>query len=264
MNTQEFITLNYHEAFTRRAVPVLEKGSSVVVCGMEGSGITYLCRYIAQTWKREGDRKVLSFTAFGESDQIKLAQYLSSLVLGDEMPADWHLHSLSSLLNQMAKKIRENKVGLIFIDRADAAPKGFIDSILTVSSICRDADWNLGVLLGMRRSNIRLELFEDEDVSSTAVALRCQIQPLDAGTILAVLRAMSSQFEEMGSMVENNDATAVNGLAMLTKISGGNFRRLGQFASYMDETMQKLSVVPALVDKAWKDAFAIESLKVAA
>jgi hypothetical protein len=164
----------------------------------------------------------------------------------------------------MAKKIRENKVGLIFIDRADAAPKGFIDSILTVSSICRDADWNLGVLLGMRRSNIRLELFEDEDVSSTAVALRCQIQPLDAGTILAVLRAMSSQFEEMGSMVENNDATAVNGLAMLTKISGGNFRRLGQFASYMDETMQKLSVVPALVDKAWKDAFAIESLKVAA
>jgi len=32
----------------------------------------------------------------------------------------------------------------------------------------------------------------------------------------------------------------------------------------MDETMQNLSVVPALVDKAWKEAFAIESLKVAA
>lgn len=64
--------------------------------------------------------------------------------------------------------------------------------------------------------------------------------------------------------MENNDPTAVKGLAMLTKISVGNFRRLGQFASYMDEINLKLPVVPSFVDTARREAFAIESLKVAA
>ena len=65
-------------------------------------------------------------------------------------------------------------------------------------------------------------------------------------------------------MVESNDPTAVNGLATLTKISVGNFRRLGQFASFMDESGQKLPIIPSLVDKVWREAFAIESLNVAA
>jgi len=171
---------------------------------------------------------------------------------------------MSNLLHQMALKIRENKVGMIFINRAESAPQGFIDSILTVSNVCRVAGWNVGVLLGIRRNTMRMALFEEEDVSSTSVALRCQIQPLDSGTILSVLRTMSPQFEEMGNMVEQNDPTAVNGLAQLSRVSVGNFRRLGQFAAYMDETGQKLPVLPALVDKAWREAFAIESLKVAA
>lgn len=264
MNTTDIISLEYHQEFSRRAVLALENGAAVAVCGDEGSGVTSMGRFIAQSWKARGERKLMTFTAFGESDKLKLSQHLASQILGDSMPSDWRLHCTSHLLSLMTAKIVEAKVGLIFIDRADSAPRGFIDSILTVANTCGDSGWKVGVLLGIRHGTVQMPLFAKAEVSLTSIALRCQIEPLDSASILAVLCEMSSRFTEFRRQVESNEAVAINALNHLTKVSNGNFRRLRQFADYMNQCPDGLPAVAALIDRAWKDAFGLESMKLAA
>lgn len=152
MKTHEFILLPHIQSIIPNAVGALRNGFAVAVCGEEGVGTTAICREVCESWKSENSGTHFAFTAYAEADQLRLIHHLVVRIMGGEMPKGWRLYCASELLQLMGEKVRASKVGLIFIDRADLAPPGFIDAILTMASNCADAGSPIGILLGFRKA----------------------------------------------------------------------------------------------------------------
>jgi len=258
---RDIILLPYIERFGDHALEVLIRGHAAAIFGEEGAGTTVICRYISNLWTKRDNRRVMYFTACREPDYLKLLQHLASQVLGTEMPGDWRLHCASHLTHLMTAKIRAANVGLIVIDRADLAPGDFIDAVMTMASNCSDLGTRVGVLLGIRQSGGQISLFRD--ISSTCVAFSGRIRPLDVGSVAAVIAELAPSLKPLVEMVAVDDAAGIEAAAKLSKLSEGNFRRLQQFACYLNDLRQPLSISAATIDDIWSRSFFLESTRAA-
>jgi len=247
------IVLNQLDTATASVLRSLRHGYAAAVIGQEGAGVTVACNHIIGNWKNAGGRKVLAFTAFPEGDMIKLLQYFASLVLGGEMPGDWGLHAASNLIHLMSKKIKTAGVGLLVLDRADLAPEGFIDAIMTMCSNCSTEEHHVSLLLGMRMESRQARLFRE--FSFTHVATVAELKPLDPGAIAAIMAESCDCFSKIPLLLESKDQTALAAIMELHKLSGGNFRRIDQFVSYVNDMKAPVDFTGASIRRTWHESF---------
>jgi len=170
-------------------------------------------------------------------------------ILGDAMPSNWALHSTSELTFQISQRIIKAGVGLVFLDRADLAPEGFIDSFLTMTSKCRKDGLAVGMLLGVRNTESQLRLFRK--FSSTRVGYATNIRLLGADEVAAVLIANCPKFEEIEALLENGNSAAVGAIMEIGKLSGWKFCRLCLFITNLNESEERVEFNAAAMRALW-------------
>ena len=247
------IVLPYLDNATAAVLRSLRHGYAAAVIGLEGAGVTVACNHIIGHWKKANGHQVLPFTAFPEGDMIKLLQFFASLVLGDDMPGDWGLHTASNLIYLMTIKIQSAGIGLVVLDRADLAPDGFIDAIMTMCSNCSTDDHHVSLLLGMRMETRQARLFRQ--FSFTHVATVAEIKPLEPGAIAAIMAENCGCFSKIPHLLDSRDPLALAAIMELHKLSGGNFRRIDQFVSYVNDMREPVDFTSVVIRRTWHEAF---------
>ena len=251
MNNNNTVILPKHQEYTSKALTALKHGYAATISGEEGSGVTTLCDHIVRTWMdRNPGREVFEFTVGeGENDSLRLLQHLAGHILGDAMPRNWALHSTSELTFLISQRIIKASVGLVFLDRADLAPEGFIDSFLTMTSKCRNDDQAVGMLLGVRNTESQLRLFRK--FSSTRVGYATNIRLLGAEEVAAVLVANCPKFAGIEDLLENGNEPAVGAIMEIGKLSGWKFCRLCLFITNLNESVHEVEFNAASVRTLW-------------
>lgn len=257
MKSHEILLLPYIDTFAVGALRALRNGDAAAICGDEGYGVTTTCAVICTRWKAEEAGRYLRITAFRESDHLKLTQHLALTALGAESPSDSRIHCASTLWNLIGKKLQQQGIGMLQVDRADLAPPGFMDSLMSMASECRLAGVPVGILLGIRHQRRQRALFDE--ANSTCVAYTGRIEALSPAFVLAVLSEFKVPVQELQAGVEKNDPAHVNALKRLTQLSDGNFRRLDQFAAFIRDNSLSLPGSAEQMEKLWKRGFEADS-----
>jgi len=253
MNKHNIIVLPQLATFTDRALAAIRNGQAVTICGEEGCGATTACLLICSRWAAEESGKFVQIRTFRETDHLKLTQHLALQVLGDEMPVDLRVHCASTLWHLVSKKVQKGGSGLIFLDRTDLAPEGFVDSLLSMAADCALAGAKIGVLMGMRHVGRQLPLFEDE--SSSCISYTARIIPLSGPNILAVMQQLGAAVSDLCEGVSRNDAASYQAMTALEKLSEGAFRRVVQFANFLVTEGKKAPTSASAMESVWKMAF---------
>lgn len=235
MNSETIIFKSL-EQITEATLASFASGYSASIMGEEGSGVTKACRHIRQKWDAtSSDKKSLYLTAYPETDTIKLVQFFASRILNEAMPSDWRLHVTSHLMHMMGEMLRKSKVGLIILDRAELAPRGFIDSMFTMCGEHSVDDASTRMLLGIRKEKFPQQEFDLFDsFSTTQIASHAHLPALELEEIANILIDRCRCLAHLPSLIQTNDGAAITALVEVRKLSRGNFRRLDQFASILD------------------------------
>ena len=247
----DIVILQKHNALTEGALGNIKNGLAASIVGMEGSGVTVTCEHIVRTWRQNNpERPVYEFTVGpGEDNHLRFMQFLAGNILGSEMPTPWGLHSPSELTLLIGEKIKKADVGLIFMDRADLAPDGLIDSLLTMVSKCHTKEKPIGMLLGARRVEYQKSLFKR--FSASRVGFAENLQPLDASELTTVITNLCPKFAQIEHLLKNNDKAAIDAIMELGRLTSGLFCRLSLFIMHLNDSDCEVEFNAAAMRKLW-------------
>jgi hypothetical protein len=251
---KDIIVLDYMKHIATRAIASVQSGNAATISGREGEGVRILLKYIEGIWKQEHEGKTLFLTMCSKVSAFKALQYFASTVLGDSMPRNWKLHNACELVHLIANHLEKQKVGLILVDKADAVSGEFIDHVMTVTTLCSDLGWNVGVVLGLKKNpKEQMEFFDD--FSSTSVAFDSKILPLTPSETTCVLCELTPHFADICERINNQEGEANKLVHLIHKLSGGNFRRLAEFTDYLTHWPPKEKIGSDNLEALWNSAF---------
>ncbi len=241
------VILDYVEDYIKRAIQALNHGNAVVFHGDQGAGVTTLLHETVDFWEQDSKKSALFMTAIEETDHLKLLQHLGRKILRDKMPQAGSQHCASTLIDLMTASLTDAQIGLLVVDRAEAAQGAFLDAVLTMAADCG----NLGVLLGMRTPP-QGELLPT--FSHTCVAFSGHLRPVTPGAAAVLVSQMIPNggklfFEKIlaGDSVANEAANE------LVKKTAGNARKFIQFCQYLAD-LEHVEFTAKNIGDLWESA----------